>query len=233
MKQNSHSNKIYAVVVFYLIAISIRYFLTVDIPDFLLKCSDGILFNILTGIGPFVGSLFAIYVFGRKKIYSNFGHSVVKSFICLLIPVIFFFLYDIYLKDYSFFHIKIVVTCLIYAYFEEYGWRGYLQSELLSMRKIVRITLITILWFIWHLNFELSTGNIQFFFLLFLATWGIGQIAFRSHSIIACTCFHAVINISQNINLTTLTIALLILSIVLWFLIWYLDFKKVLYNLIH
>ena len=213
-------NKIVAVSVFYIIAVLLRYVFTEKVPEYFPTISDGLFFRILTGVGPFVGAIIALYLFGRKKKYSNFGTSVLKSVSCFLYPIIGFFLFDLF-YDLTFFSTKIVISCLVYAYFEEYGWRGYLQSELINMRKIYRILLIAMLWFVWHLNFELSVGNIVFFAILLLGSWGIGQIAIKSHSIIACACFHSVINIMQNIHLTMGVYVLLATSVAFWFFVWY------------
>ena len=226
MRQKIYSNKAFAIICFYIIAVVIRYYLTIGKPDFLLAISNGLFYNILTGSGPFIGSMVAIYILGRKTIYSSFGKSAIKSIICFILPIFFFFLFDIVNKDSSFTYTKIVITCLLYSYLEEYGWRGYLQSELIDVHKIIRISIITILWFVWHLNFNLSMGNAIFFALLFFGSWGIGQIAIKSNSIIVCACFHSVINIMQNIQLTTVTLIILAVSITLWCLLWYYNFGK-------
>lgn len=211
---------------FYITAIIIRYYFTIEKPDFLFVISNGLLYNILTGIGPFIGSIVAIYILGRKTIYSSFGKSAIKSIVCFLLPIFLFFLFDMTNKDSSFTCTQIVITCLVYAYLEEYGWRGYLQSELINLHKIIRISIITILWFVWHLNYDLSMENAFFFALLFFGSWGIGQIAIKSNSIIVCACFHSIINIMQNINLTIKTLIILVISITLWCLLWYYNWRK-------
>lgn len=226
MKLALNSNKILAIVSFYVIAVAIRYYFAIYKPDYLSAISDGLLYAVLTGIGPFIGSMVVIYFLHRKISYSSFGKSTVKSLISFFCPVLLFCVFDLFTEDHSFTYTKIVVTCLIYAYFEEYGWRGYLQSELINFPKLLRILLITVLWFVWHLNFELSVSNLVFFAILFFGSWGIGQIAIKSNSIIACACFHSVINISQNISLTVTTLVLLSLSVVLWFFLWYRNWGK-------
>lgn len=44
-------------------------------------------------------------------------------------------------------------TLVLYALGEEYGWRGYLQPALESIRLPLRVLLIATLWYVWHLNF--------------------------------------------------------------------------------
>lgn len=115
----------------------------------------------------------------------------------------------------------IVITCLIYSYFEEYGWRGYLQSELIELPILRRLTIITLIWFMWHLNFSINQSNAFFLIILFFGSWGIGQVAIKSKSIIACSCFHAVINIVSNMQMDLFKIIIVSICIISWFYIWY------------
>ncbi|MDR3272750.1 MAG: CPBP family intramembrane metalloprotease [Flavobacteriaceae bacterium] len=51
-------------------------------------------------------------------------------------------------------HLLVEITLL-----EEIGWRGFLQQQLKGLPKIWNILIVGILWFIWHLNFEMTTMN--------------------------------------------------------------------------
>lgn len=144
-----------------------------------------------------------------------------KSLLSIACPVLLFGLLDMAKGDFSFTCTKVVMVCLFYAYFEEYGWRGYLQSELIGFRKWGRVLIIKVLWFMWYLNFECSISNLLFFVILFFGSWGIGQIAIRTQSIVICACFHSVINIMQNVDMTVAVLTLLVLCVVLWFWLWY------------
>ena len=229
------SSKIIAIIVYSLIAISIRYLIAIYKPSFLAPIADGLLYSILTGIGPLIAAIVVVVFFHRKMEYSNYGISKLKSIISALIPIISFLLYDIWVKNYSYSNTLIVITCLIYSYCEEYGWRGYLQSELLNMTTLRRITIITIIWFIWHLNFTISQSNAIFLLILFFASWGIGQITIRSKSIITCGCFHAIVNIVYNIQMDKIKILILTACVICWFLIWYNKWNKLLmkFNWVH
>ncbi len=57
--------------------------------------------------------------------------------------------------------------------------------------------IITILWFAWHLNFQLTVSNFVFFIILFIGSFGIGYVAEKSKSLIFVSLFHAFFNISQ------------------------------------
>lgn len=226
MKANNTSIKIIAIAIYSLIAIAIRYFFAIYKPSFLSPITDGLVYVILTGIGPIIGAIFVIALFNRKMRYSSFGISKTKSLISALIPIILFFIYDLSTNNKSYSNTLIVITCLIYSYCEEFGWRGYLQSELINLSTLRRVSIITAIWFIWHLNFNIDQGNITFLLILFFASWGIGQIAISSKSIIACACFHSVVNIAYNVEMDLIKISLIIVSIISWFAIWYFKTKK-------
>jgi membrane protease YdiL (CAAX protease family) len=42
------------------------------------------------------------------------------------------------------------IFALLIAFGEEYGWRGFLQSELIRMGKIKGIALVGVIWGVWH-----------------------------------------------------------------------------------
>lgn len=214
--------KIISIITYVFIAIFFRYIFTVTKPVIIIKfVEDGLLYDILTGIGPFLSVIIVSIIFKRKLLYSNFGTSKFKTVISILVPLLLFFLYDYFGVSVNYTNFLIVIACIIYSFFEEYGWRGYLQSELIGLSCFVRISLITIIWFIWHLNFSLSLSNMFFLLVLFFASWGIGKIAIKTQSIIVCACFHAVYNIALNIELNIHTLSILLICIVSWFIIWY------------
>jgi membrane protease YdiL (CAAX protease family) len=192
---NQSREKIGAIVLFYIIALALRYYLLNIKPLFYENIHIEIIRILLRGIGPLVGGLFAVYVLHRPFLLTLLGKSQRKSIVMVIIPVILSFITDIVRNNNSFSMTYAVVTFVLYALFEEYGWRGYLQSELTQIGKWPRILMITILWFLWHLNFSLSAGNLIFFGILLLGSWGIGEIAVKSNSLVACACFHSTINI--------------------------------------
>jgi len=68
---------------------------------------------------------------------------------------------------------------LIYCYFEEIGWRGYLQDELKHLKEWQRFLIMVILWYIWHFSFLKNTsldGEIIFLGILILGSWGLGKV---------------------------------------------------------
>jgi len=69
--QKSVSNKIYAIIVFYSIAITLRYL--TNKTTILDNVDSSFLRIILQGIGPAIGALCALKLFGLKSSYSLSG----------------------------------------------------------------------------------------------------------------------------------------------------------------
>ena len=109
-----------------------------------------------------------------------------------------------------------IFTILIYGLLEEIGWRGFLQQVLSPLPKFVGILIITILWFVWHLNFNLTISNLIFFFILLLGSWGIGLVLRKTNSLLAVASFHSLNNFFTELN-TQKTVLLAIL-ITVWVL---------------
>ncbi len=219
--KNDQITRLGAIGIYFLIATSLRYLFVVSPPALFNPIVNTLVYKVLTGVGPLVGALFVLHFIKRKSCYSTFGCSTLKSCSSASIPAAAFLLFDLFTGNQSLSNTLIVITCLIYAYCEEFGWRGYLQSELLGLSELARCAIITTLWFLWHLNFAFSISNLLFLLLLFFGSWGIGRIAIRTNSIIACACFHAIINIAENIPLNFSTILLLTICIGSWIVIWY------------
>ncbi len=127
----------------------------------------------------------------------------------------------------------------LYCIMEEYGWRGYLQEEFQLLIPIVKFLLIGFIWYTWHLSFLTEAtfvDNLFFLGTLILGSWGIGKIAELTNSILACSCFHLIVNIFMynhffnNAFSGTSKLVILIVSILLWTLIlvkWKHDLKNI------
>jgi uncharacterized membrane protein len=46
-----------------------------------------------------------------------------------------------------------------------------LQHQLKPLSQFSNILIVTVLWFIWHLNFDFTSSNLLFFGILLLGTW--------------------------------------------------------------
>lgn len=87
---------------------------------------------------------------------------------------------------------------LMYCIMEEYGWRGYLQTELCAFTAKLKYVLVGSCWYLWHLTFLTDASlqdNLFFLGMMIFGSWGIGQVAETTKSILVCACFHLTIQI--------------------------------------
>lgn len=105
----------------------------------------------------------------------------------------------------------------MYGLLEEIGWRGFLHPALSTLPKFVNIFGVSVLWFIWHLNFELSVANLSFFGILLLSSWGLYAVANKTHSLIALAAFHAIYDIYAAADNKSVALTITLAAI---FLIW-------------
>lgn len=100
--------------------------------------------------------------------------------------------------DSHFYGLIAVLGTLVYCIMEEYGWRGYLQEELKSFNPRLKYLIVGTEWYLWHLSFLTTTDigdNLFFWLMMIFGSWGIGQVADSTKSILACACFHLIIQI--------------------------------------
>jgi len=186
-----------SIIVFFTIAVLLRYYVDIVKPSFLQNLNMYVVI-LLHGIGPLVGGLFVVKVLKRPNFLKVFGLDFIKTISIILIPIILFSLVGIIKTGTPYFNApKYIGIMILYALFEEYGWRGYLQSELIGLKRLYKYLIITILWFVWHLNFELSLSNLIFFLSLLGGSYGIGYMADKSKSLIVSAVFHSFFNIAQ------------------------------------
>ena len=105
------------------------------------------LWDFVGGLSPLIGAIVVILALRRKMKTSLFGTSVTKSILTLAVPFVLFGIVDY--KEIGL-CLWLLFVYLLYAFFEEVGWRGYLYSELIGCKIIHRLLLTTLLWFFWH-----------------------------------------------------------------------------------
>ena len=187
----------------------------------------------LEGSGVFIGALIAIALLNKKRTteITLFGTSKSKSLIMVSIPILTLILIGVenpYGLDAHLYGFVAITGTLIYCIMEEYGWRGYLQEELKAIQPWKKYLIIGFLWYLWHLSFLTNASisdNLLFFGMMVFGSWGIGQVAESTKSILASACFHLIIQImmfnaliKNGINVTEKLIILGV-SVVLWFVI--------------
>lgn len=192
------TKRITAVLIFYTIAIALRYYITEIKPDFFIN-SNLYIRVLLQGIGPLLGGLFVVKFLKRSSGLKLLGIGFLKTLLAVSIPIVLFSLVGFLNTGQPYLNApKYVGIVIIYALFEEYGWRNYLQSELSELNKGIKYLIIALLWFVWHLNFQLTLNNFIFFLILLAGSFGIGYVAEKSKSLLFVALFHAFFNISNN-----------------------------------
>lgn len=189
--------------------------------------------GILEGSGIFIAGLLGIFLLRkqRKVETSFFGTSKFKSLLMAFVPTFLLITIGVQNKYGINAHLYGLIAAFgsfIYCIMEEYGWRGYLQEEFRFFKPVIKFLLIGLIWYAWHLSFlTVATFNDNLFFLgtLILGSWGIGKISELTHSILACACFHLIVNIFMynhffnNAFSGASKLIILVLSVLLWIVI--------------
>ena len=198
-----------AIIVFYIIAVATRY---LAIKTDILSEASIYLKIIAQGIGPTLGVIVACFVFKIKfrpmTLKGNYTSLVFPSLVYWAIPILLFSLFTLITK--GTFPIFYVFMIFFYGLLEEIGWRGFLQQQLQGLPGIWNILIVSILWFAWHLNFEITAINLIFFGLLIFGSWGMGFVANKTKSLLLVAAFHSLNNVKSDNNI--IIIALLFVS---------------------
>lgn len=203
----------WAILVFYIIAVLCRYL--TNKAGILDNLGSVYIKSILTGIGPTLGAIAVFIIFKIKPVMNLKGNY--KN---LLIPLTMYWIFPIVLISVVTYFQKgtnpwiIILTTLIYGLFEEIGWRGFLYQHLKNLTLIQNILIVSILWFFWHLNFELTTSNLLFYGILVLGSWGIGKVGDSTNSLLAVSAIHSLNNFFPNYD--SIRILILIILLAVW-----------------
>lgn len=201
----------FAIITFFTIAISLRYLS--NKTTILDNVNSEFIKVILQAVGPAIGAIVAFLIFKIKPkltLKGNYKNLIIPFILYWIFPIILILTVEYFTK--RTFSIIPISAILIYGLLEEIGWRGFLQHELTSLPKLLNIIIVAILWFIWHLNFEMSSGNILFFGILVLASWGIGKVADSTQSFLAVSAFHSLNNFFPEMNTTKIIILVLLVG---------------------
>jgi len=188
---------------------------------------------LLEGSGVIIGALISITLLRkqRKTEITFFGTSKSKSLMMAAIPVVILTIMGVnneFEMDAHLYGLIAIIGTLIYCLMEEIGWRGYLQEELKSLKSWPKYLIIGFIWYLWHLTFltKATVGdNLFFLAMMIFGSWGIGQVAESTKSILASACFHLIIQIMMFNALIKDGIdgkeklIILGISVILWFVI--------------
>lgn len=210
-----------AIAVFYIIAIACR-FIAVKTNLFTGIVHDYV-FILIRGVGPALGAFAAIKLFSLnnplslKGIYSN----IILPFVVFwLLPAL--SITTLYYFIYGKFPIVFAFTVLVYGLLEEIGWRGFLQEQLKGLPTFYATVIIAVLWFLWHLNIDLTTSNMIFLGIIFFGSWGIGKIYSKTSSLVAVAGVHSLNNFFvKGVHEKELMVILVLLVIWIGFVIIY------------
>ncbi|PWG81243.1 CPBP family intramembrane glutamic endopeptidase [Pararcticibacter amylolyticus] len=218
MKKKTH---IKGIILFYIIAVLFRY---LAVKTTLLNFTDnGYLIILLRGCGPAIGAWVAVKAFRipvRFSLKGNYNNILLPFVIFWILPVV--LIGTVSSIQESKFPVLLLFTVLVYGLLEEIGWRGFLQEQLKHLPKFQAISIITVLWFVWHLNFEGTITNLIFFGILFFGTWGIGKVYSSTCSLLAVAGLHSLNNFFRHgLHRTELILIAVLLAIWISFIIWY------------
>ena len=190
-----------------LIALTFSYFFRIDPPVWYQEVHLPALlepFKRLPGaLGIFLGAVAAQCLFGTSQSITLAGTSSSRSWLMILFPVLLFTAIGVPTGngvEPHLFGLMIGLQAALWVLLEEYGWRGYLQSELEYLRPMRRYLIIGALWYVWHLWFlklDPVTNPTNFLVniavgaaIIIAGSWGLGVVAERTRSVLASACFH-------------------------------------------
>jgi membrane protease YdiL (CAAX protease family) len=167
------------------------------------SCLYVVMAALMEGSGVFIAALLALrWMRSEQPIDASLtGTAKKKSYLIPLVPLVLITLlgvkngHSINAHLYGF---VAGISSLAYCIMEEYGWRGYLQQELKSLRPALRYILIGSIWYIWHLSFLTEATlqeNLIFLVLLIIGSWGLGQVIITTRSILVTASFHLLIQL--------------------------------------
>ena len=195
------------IAIYYSIAITLSFLFRLELFDWNSKWTlpfglTTIIKSLLEASGPFLGALLVLKIAKIKSQITLFGTQVIKSNLMIALPILLFTIFgannNLNLNRHYYGFI-IGLSIALYGVMEEYGWRGFLQNELIKLKPFQKSLIIGVLWYAWHLTFLSKEANVvnelKFLSILIFASWGIGAIAEKTKSIIASACFHILGNI--------------------------------------
>jgi membrane protease YdiL (CAAX protease family) len=213
----------YAIIVFDLIAVATRY---LAVKTDILSNANFYLRIIAEGMGPTLGAIVACFVFKLKfrpmTLKGYYKSLLFPSLVYWIIPILLFSLLALITK--GTFPVFYVFIIFFYGLLVDIGWRGFLQQQLQGLPKIWNIMIVSILWYVWHLNFDITAMNLIFFGLLIFGSWGMGIVADKTKSLLLVAAFHSLNNVKSESKLIFILIALLFVSWVA--IIVYMEKKK-------
>jgi uncharacterized protein len=218
------------IIIFYFIAVTVSapFRLGLIHPESLFSLPYGLnsLYAVFRGIGPAIGFIVIVYLLNSKleRPISFFGKKKWASIMAIITIPLGLGVTGVTNTsglNTHYYGLLYGTVLILYALGEEYGWRGYLQQALAPMKMIQKVLVITILWYVWHLNFlnpeiSLQTHGIHFLSIL-MGTWGLLKITEITESILFASAVHLSFNLFADVNGEfNYRLIILIISILVW-----------------
>lgn len=200
-----------AIILFFFIAVGCR-FLTNKTDLFL--TANPFVKTILSGTGPALGAIVVFFIYKIKtevSLKGNYKNWITPLLIYWVLPILILSVV-VFIKGGAFPGFTILII-LVYGLLEEIGWRGFLYQHLKPFPLWLNILIVSLLWFVWHLNFELSTSNLIFFGILVIGSWGIGKVTDITKSLFAASAFHSLNNFFPEFGTSEILLLSILLSI--------------------
>jgi membrane protease YdiL (CAAX protease family) len=231
------NSKFTRIAIYFVIALSTSVIFRLqpfELPKF--NFSDYV-YGLLGGTGPFLGAITVLSLF-KNQIKNEMTYKGFFSWgtllLLFLLPTLLFGIMGSTTGSHTE-GLLLGLYIAIYAVLEERGWRGYLQSEFINTKPILKYLIISIFWYCWHLTFLGKTSfqnELIIFGILFLSSIGIGVMADRTKSILFAACFHMIGNIlafsselSDHLGKDTRNLAVAV-SVVVWLVVFFIVRKR-------
>jgi membrane protease YdiL (CAAX protease family) len=162
--------------------------------------------SLASGISPLIGGLILVKGLKRPNNLTLFSIGFWETIGVVVLPIILFFVvgsFNIGEPNYAI--VLAILVAIVYAVFEEYGWRGYLQSELTEISAIYKYLIVSVLWFAWHLDFGLDRSHLLSYLFVLIGSMGIGYVADKSKSLLLPSLFHMFFNVLFSNTLVGVT----------------------------
>ncbi len=160
--------------------------------------------NVPFALIPTLGILIAVLIIQKANPTFKIpilGKAPLLSILIVVLPILclgFFGVSNTYDIHPSVFGLGIGLFTMLYAFLEELGWRGYLQQELMTKwNKWITYLCIALVWYVWHWFFLRSGNDPKLIMLpiLFMASFGIGEVFASTRSLFTATALHGIVNI--------------------------------------
>ncbi len=212
--QISNTARVYwpSVTFFYLLACAISwpvFYVRNQHPDvWAAWLASGVVKSLLPATGPLIAGLASRWLFRRHyEIRVTFaGTSLLRSLAAIAAFAATLTAVGIGADEPHLTGLLYAAVFLAYAFFEETGWRGFLQDALRPLPEFHRYLLIGILWGSWHFTTFLAGTPKQVAIRLTLmsalwigGSWGMGKVVEFTHALTVAALFHLTFNLFRSI----------------------------------